>query len=547
MPSFVELVTEAMPMLAARNGGRQNEVHGDFRAAEPSPTNDNGEGMPSEACVLDNRIWQFAQRASKPGCFEDVKVWSRGMGMNYSHGVPVLREIEFSDVVVKREDGTEFRLPLEPEFVVQRFAVDGGSIPKSDIGLWQLEARTDVSLLVAFAYEEVGGNIVPMPLADILALGASFMPAANLPPPCLDILATDDMTARVCIDNVRYLVLVSLTTCRERSDFAPGDLNGFARFYPHAMVMANLHLDRVEVEVTLERPAKAMTHGDPEMGAEVKALLVTDSNKPHGAFDWIPGAKNLPVPVTSNIYDYYLVDPDRRLGASGLPREVTLADHRRDHPRRIASCVAREGGEWESIEKEPRQGQFDNVHLAPRMRLAFAEVTPAGELETKHLDEIVMTFICLHDCVHMHVRWAAWAGEKATRGFRHGLAYAADGAPGVPENQSVFARFPNSHTMVYRAQAHQCREGAWQVFCHHGAAYAVDEWPGTKAAFVRGALRRAIDESDKGAVIYPNMPLARKSWASFYWRCRWRGAVTEGANPTTAMERLEFALDRVLR
>lgn len=300
------------------------------------------------------------------------------------------------------------------------------------------------------------------------------------------------------------------------------------------------------------------------MEHEIKALVVTDSNRNHTATAFVPGFAELPVPVTDNIYDYYLVDPDRavldpRLAdtskhpdnhpAQGA-REVTLADARFADARTIGACVARDGGNWASIEKLARQGQFDNVHLAPRMRLAFDERTPfaTGEVSmvvrTVRLEDIAMVFVCLHDCLHMHVRWAEFSTNKSARGFANGRPYSKSGVPAVPENQSVFASFPNAHTFNYRALAQEAPARRWQVFCHHGAGYPIDVWPTLEAAGKLFGLRASGLHSDsikaQFARIHSQMP--DDSWAAFYWRCRWTGK--PGGPP---VERLQVSLSRCLR
>ncbi|MBX7081527.1 MAG: hypothetical protein K1X88_20165 [Nannocystaceae bacterium] len=562
MPSFDELLEATMPFTATQSKPTLRlAIDDDFRAKPPKPVNDSDEegGTPSAEVIEVNRIWQFDQNAATPARFDDVRLWSRGMGMNYSHPVKVADRIAFDDLLITRADGSQLQLPLTPEFVVGRWAIGMGEIPPSDQGLWQLEAKHDLAVLVAFVYEDVDGSLMPMQRADIDALGDAFMPVAGLPPRFLDFVAGDDVTARVCVGSSRYLALISLSTFRERPDFAPGALVGFARFYPHLMFMSNVDIEAAEISIEIRRPKKAMTHGDPEMMEEIKTLLVTDSNRNNTTL--VPGipartlAAPLPIPVTSNIYDYYLVDPDRALGRDAqLPSEVTLADSRTAE-RVLENCVEREGGEWESIAKVARQGMFDNVHLAPRMKLSFPELREDGQVETIDLDDIAMVFICVHDCVHVHVRWAAWAGAdagaaadaspalatKQYRGFDGTSPYARAGAPGVPENQTIFASFPRAGTLVYRAAATRPRAGEWQVFFHHGAGYAIGEWPSLVSNRLLHLLRDAVAKDDSIYTIYPSMP---RSWASFYWRCRFTELPTAPGFPA---ERLAFSLQRATK
>lgn len=569
MPSLLQLLEDSMPFTGARGDSAtllELPAEGDFRAPRPQAVGDRAIATDDPDEILVKRIWQFDQDAGSPATFRDLRIWSRGMGMGYRSTASVAKKVVFDDLLVKRLDGTDLELPLTQDFVAGRWWIGMGEIPEMPSGLWQLESKLDVSLLVAFAYEEVDGAVIPISRADIDAMGESFMPRARLMPACLDFIAVDDASARICVGNSRYVALVSLTTCRERPDFAPGELVGFGRFYPHVMVMGTADAKRVEVSIRIERPASAMTHGDPEMQHEIKSLLVADANRNHSETAFV--VPDLPVPVTSNIYDYYVTDAHEYLRArqpvrlsseerAALPRgrwiyhedaetqrpgEVTLADARFESARRLEPCVRRLGGDAEPIRKTARQGQFDNLHIAPRMRFEFDHVAIDRPLQKLEFRDVVMVFVCMHDCIHMHVRWAAFSSVKPTLGFSEGRPYSKAGAPAVPENQTVFASFPSDHALVYRAVADGCTAGEWQVFCHHGAGYAIAEWPHPMSRAMLTLLSTAVHVlADAPFPIFPSMPL---SWPAFYWRCRWTG---DPSGRDIPMERLDFNLERCLR
>ncbi len=573
MPSFNQLLEQSMPFFAARaHGVKPRRIDHAYRGGKPNPENPDDpddryhpdDDRSAEQVIQDNLIWQFDHDPASPATFDDLRVWSRGMGMNYSHAVSVMRKIEVGQLAVIHERGTQFELPLLSEFEVGTWHIPAASIPASNDGLWQLEAKTDASMLVAFAFEQIDGVIVPMTMQSIEALGDAFMPEPGTKPPCPDVTVAGTGTIRICLESVRYLVLVSLTTCRERPDFAPGELVGFARFYPHVMVMSNDDLRSVEVSIFLDRPAKAMTHGDPEMMDEIKALLVTDSNVNHSITK--PIMPELPLPITSNIYDYYEVEAHDVLATRAPTRlsaaeralipaaerrfhedhpeqragEVTFADTRFTRKRTLERCVGRDGGIRRAITKQARQGQFDSVHLAPRMRTEFVDTSDHPDRRVV-LDDIAMVFVCMHDCVHTHMRWAAWASDKIVRGFDGDRPYAKSGAPTVPANQSVFISFPTQHSMTYRAIAEGCTGGKWSVFFHHGSGYAIGEWPTKLSGIMRLALRSGISTADGPTQIFPSMS---SSWPEFYWRCRFTG---DGGSPQRPIERLDFELEECLR
>lgn len=330
--------------------------------------------------------------------------------------------------------------------------------------------------------------------------------------------------------------------CRERPDFVPGNLVGFCRIHPHALVWSSEDLDAVEVSVTLERPRKAMAC-DPSMDPPIGSLVVADTNDVRSASAWI----NLPIPYTDNLYDYYETEPyarfaGRPVGVDDHPRqamgEVTLVDPRRAE-RTIEANVKRRtplvrGGS--TIRKVARQGQIDNVHLAARMKVDFE-----GTNGPVHLDQIVMINQCLHDCVHMHVRWTETLESPIMCGWGPRGPFSTPGAPAVPLNQVVFASFPSRHALTYRAVAERVRAGDVQVVFHHGAAYAVDTWPDGEAWLKIAGLHTAIaaEASLHDEPFRAQLPFG---WLEFYWRVRWTGS--HGQEP---VERLTFDLERCMR
>jgi hypothetical protein len=567
MPSLAKLLEDSMPFAAGRGDSHATirEITGrSLRVPKPDPT--MPEDVPPELrgdatdadIVASNFIWQFDHDPETPASFRNLRVLSRGMGMKYKQAAPVCKHVEFEDLLVTYADGRGKLLPLTPEFVAGAWHIAGGKLADNATPWWRLETNTDQSVLVAFVYEERDGDVFPLSREEIDALGDSFMPGPDVPR-YVEIICKTNTTMQVCVGNTRHVALVSLTTCRERPDFVDANFMGFARFYPHMMFQSTNSLATAEVRIRLERPAHAMTHGDPEMEDDIKALLVTDSNRNHSLTAWIPGMSDAPIPLTSNIYDYYLVDPDRTLAkpdpenplrhksdhAAQQPREVSMADARMHKERTLTDCASRDGGKWEDVLKVPYQGQFDNIHLAPRMKIEFRDFNEltGGDGNTVNLDDIAMVFACVHDCVHMHVRWAAFAKNKGALGFVGQHPNAVAGRPAVPENQSVFASFPNRHTLDYRAIAEAVEPGHWQVFCHHGAAYVIDVWPTLEAANVVWQMRFAVFEADRVGAneIFPTMP---ETWAAFYWRCRW----TENRlQPGRATERLRFHLQKAMR
>jgi hypothetical protein len=560
MPSYAQLLEDSMLFTAARGHGMVEpvEISGSFTAPKPAPLK---EFKDSVDILLKNPIWHFEYDPGKPATFRNLTVKSRGMGMNYSMAASAYEKVMFKDARIVRADGAKVDLPLTPAYVVGNWWLRTGKIPESGSGLWQLEALTDTSVLVAFAYQLVCGEVVPLPLEEIETLGEAFMPDQT--PEAFRMIVRRQAEALVCIGPARYLVLAELVLCKERPDFVPGGLIGMARIHPHAMLISNEDLLSFECTVDMARKPHAMNHGDPEMDKVHKALVVCDTNTPNTP---LPVPNHLPFPYTDIIYDYYETDPVTAFkNRDPAPRfdepdanfpdypgdhprqragEVTLADKRFPATRWIPKAVRRTslkllptGPAYEPIVKFPRQGQFDNVHIAPRMRAIFE-----GADGPVTLDEIVMLFVCLHDCVHMHVRWGGFAGndtEKIIRGWKNGLPFQEAGVPAVPENQTVFASFPNQHSLRYRALAENVPAGRWQVVNHHGSAYAVDVWP--EAEITTFGMRKLI-ESYAQSFDEPYVKEMLGGWPAFYWRIRWGGKYGE-----PPVQRLSFDLQRCMR
>ena len=492
-------------------------------------------GSIDETTVRLNPIWRFSWDPAEPGTFTDITIASRGMGMDYEMPATAFDKIEFRNVRVLRDNGKEVDLYLDPAHMIGAWWTRLGRIFDSSSGLWRLDARVDCSLLVAFGFNLDAQQPSPLTREDCDALGDALIPEANLRPRGCEFDAAAGASAWVCVGDARYIVVVELVLCKENNDFVPGGIVGFARIQPHVMIWSNEDNPRVEASIVLARPRKAMVHGDAMLG-EHKALLVTDANVVHN----LSAEVEKPLPYTDLLYDYYEVDPARVFATRPVRRdedhpdhprqavgEVTLADARKRRKRNIYDVVKRNSaivGSDPDIAKEPRQGQFDNVHIAPRMKLElFSKVRP-GE-KVGGVDEVAMLNMCLHDCCHMHVRWSAFLkSDKAVRGWKGDEPYAEPGAPAVPENQTVFASFPNQHTLKYRAIAEGNTAGKPTVFCHHGLAYAIDVWPTPWADLQIGGLLRGMEAlaTANHEPFFNTAPNDR--WALFYFRVRFCGS-----------------------
>ncbi len=559
MPSLDDLLKQSM-LFTATAPELPKPMTGAFRSSKPFPTRaaELPRGL-DEVTVRTNPIWRLSWDPAAPGTFTNITIRSRGMGMDYRMAATAYDRMEFETVRVRRRNGTNVELPLDPQHMIAAyFAREGSIFPLADKfsgksnWLWQLNTRIDSSMLVVFGYKLDQKIPSPLTKTECDALGGDLMPNPGEELPGVTFTATPGAAAWAHVDHTRYIVAVEVVLCREHNDFVPGGLIGFARIHPHLMVWANERVDRVEGTILMARPAEGMTHAGDAMHATHKALVVADTNEAHT----LSGFFQSPIPYTDALYDYYEVDP-ARVFEGRKPREydhplqqvgeITLADARFVAPRRIPDAVTRRSAfAWFSpdVAKVPRQGQFDNVHIAPRMRLTM-DVPFDGRGRFIVDDDIAMLNMCLHDCCHMHVRWSKFLTDSIIAGWKDGRPNAEPGAPAVPENQTVFASFPNQHTLRYRAVADSVAAGALTIICHHGLAYAVDEWPREPLSVDKIALLHFGIKKQARAAVEPYFDGEENDqWSLFYFRIRYTGTLIVGsAGEWAIVPRSDFSLE----
>lgn len=557
MPTLEQVLADTMLHTAAR-GIKLPLERRVPTSAVPRPTPAPAPSTDADV-IQTNPIWSWSHDPANPRALRDITIRSRGMGMNYDMAATVARSIEFGDVKFTfpgRQDAVV--LPLVSAFHCATYALPSGRIADDASYLWRLPSEVDASIMHVFAYQLLGDAVAPLALDQIDALGVNFMPS-----PLADALhrvycvLAGESAAVATLAPPRVLVCVSLTCCKELNDAAPGEVVGAARLYPHVMVMSNVTGERIEATIEIQRPMTAMSHGDPEMSPRLAPLFVTDRNEP----------SIIPQVRWDNIFDYYTTQPhvdfaDRPGGQHGPERrevgEVCFADPSA-RERTIAGAVAVLNSvftpvhEPRSINKQARQGEFDNIHLAPRMRL---EVRPTyGSEPPDVLEDIAMAPFCVHDCLHMHLRWGtAGSPKKPLLGFSdNGAPHAKDGAPHVPPDQFVFIRLTSAQGFRYRAVATgPIVAGAWTCFMHHGLFYAIDVWPGPASEAKIIAARMTVQDGAKQRMEPymrggTNFPSTRVSWAAFYWRLRWGGR-GETRTDQSILERLKVLnLERCMR
>ena len=151
------------------------------------------------------------------------------------------------------------------------------------------------------------------------------------------------------------------------------------------------------------------------------------------------------------------------------------------------------------IEKRPRQGGFDNVHIHPNMG-----IDDSGR-------QIVPAPFCGDLCLHVHWRWGlvalrgaidrelftGWGSGRMDRG-----AHTTDGAPLIPPNQHLEVNLEKQTAqtvMQYEVRADNPDFNAFQVFLEQGVGIAFD-YGGLDGALLT-QLSAALQEVGPGDLV----------------------------------------------
>jgi hypothetical protein len=482
-------------------------------------------------------------------------------------------------------NGKSLVLPLSLEYHLMSFTTFRGINQGGVHWLWPIEARHDRSFVHIFAYDLDRASTAILPLnspdhpqkSEVDAMLARCDRLNTAKPDDEDkahrFLFKDDLwdtshskappiatvpeDVNLSLNAIRILVACSLTPCRERDDYQPGRPAGVGRLYPHVMVVATAPLDRVDAGVRFTRPDKMTLMdggqcGCHEMVPEIRTLLVTDSNHDAMVVSNAP-VVSAPQIYWANLFNYYVPDPisDPNLGDKLIPlveRSKKVARDDLGSVRRDCSdirMISAGANNDKRVTKFPRQGQFDNIHVAPRMDVkdkidrvvvfvnrsrTKAVTIPFKSYEDWRMTNVVMAPLCPHDCFHMHWRWADNLNhETATFGWGAKTPHQEVGAPMVPENQDVFMLLLKHNAFSYLAQAHEVQKDKWQPFCHHGAGYALSSK--LVVTIARGSAASFDDmrfEVGSGDFRRPVIG----DFALFYWRLRYRLKPVEKLDPT---------------
>ena len=441
------------------------------------------------------KIWEFA--LNELDSVRDATVRSRVMR---DMRMRVCREIKWGDVKVTSQ-GKTLTLPLSEKFLLETHYLADGVVAESDQGCWQLPMQLDQSFHRLFGYQFEAGHLRALTPAEFTSPDLmSSSPASGRP--------HEGMHSKAPL---RILVCMALGCAKERNDFEPGGVLGAARLIPHLMLVANLSVESMEATVQLTRePTTTHTRmGEEEMSPRISTALFTDRN--HTLH---------PFPAWNNLFDYYWIDPP-------IGTEIKAVRTDRPYAREKAGLIQEAVEEATSrgtsriaykprtVTKVPRQGEFDNIHMAPKMKLPPAV---ARKQPTHWPTETTMAPFCVHDCFHIHWRWSRpridinVVAPKWVRGWSGNEPYREAGAPMVHPNQDVSIKLLGTCGLSYTAKIHAPAAGQWQIVMHHGAAYALT-YDSTTEGLLLGHDLVTTDLRGESR--------GTGTWANFYWHLRY--------------------------
>lgn len=472
-------------------------------------------------------VWKWKFSNNSPNEISNLTCASHGMNM------VVCEKIKWEMITINVKGQTHF-LKLEKEFLLDKFYSAEGEIKKKQSDLWVLPALTDPTMAIVFGFQFKNNKFYPIDPKS--TLDENFIPKkGEKPQPFKPQQLNKDKLNTIKVQPLRIIVVVEISTKKQKDDFEPSGLVYAARFSPHMMLVSNYEIKWFKAEITLIRPAKTMQGMAEDMNSEVGTILITETNTPITPIPPQYPISGKLLPYWDNLFDghnfepmlnneYVVVDPKGK----HVPKDTKVINYPISNPPKYSN---------RQVGALTGQGVYDNIHMAPTMK-APKEIIKLRPEWKNELSKIIMAPVCFHDCLHMHWRWGWWLGagwlalEDAAPfwGFNaEGKPNSVQGAPQVPPNQEIRIRVNNKHAFTYVAFAESdIKIGMWQIVMHHGGSYIVQFNP-NKIKELEEVKKICTDETkDFGE--------GNKSWAMFYFNLRYG---TVGATRKRIAERLK--------
>jgi hypothetical protein len=502
--------------------------------------------------------WGWTHAASRADRVTGVTHRLRATPWFPAQTLTVLEELVWHPIEVVHR-GVTLKLELTEEFLLRRYEASRGSVAPEQSRFW-LPATLDRSMLLVFGFQvnlrAPAGTVTLERIPSDVLERDDFMPFADAKPPALpEMKVKRTETGTLQLTPLRVLVCAEFVCCAERADYTPGGLAATSRFRPHLMFISNRPLDRMAAAISIRRPAvSGMSHpgshpkpppGEPHaphdghgshgmhaldippttppapgpgtplddpdgMVHEMAAGFWSDSNE--GLVCW-QNLKNLSgPPLWGSMFSRVRTDVPAGAGYLMASPQASQGEQGRGTPG--FNSWLWNGSQYVAYQQTlmPRQGYFDNIHIAPPMKAPPSFLERFGKLGY-HLDRIAMAPFCIHDCLHLHWRWLPTGPkEKHLWGWGESGPYTAEGEPHIPPHQHLRVEMESTHAFAYRVQADQgLVAGRWQYVLHEGLAY------GNSAANEDLAKMMHL-----GMQVLDGLPTSLgDSWALFYWALRY--------------------------
>lgn len=473
----------------------------------------------------------------------------------------VLEALLWQDPVVYTDVLSGVRLTLGKEFILKIFSAGDAEI-RDVPGL--LDASAESSLQIVYGFQYFPGNQTVKPLVDpssehseALESDDFFKTYYGEFPPFEEKSVGKHQKMRVHLRAVKFLFVAELICCTANNRFEPTGAGRVARFYPRSYLMANVPFKLSEAVTHMSRPAHAQhAHGSHDHSDANADASDGASHDYHGGYYT---DSNISVllqgdlfPKWPNFFSYYSHDDRRKYH---VVKSKQLTERSDSTSLRILKDKALQPYVHAKVVKMPRQGAFDNLHIAPAMiaPAVIRKIRQGGSAGAswQSLDKIHMSPVCHHDCFHLHWRWGAGLHTPFEVGHLKGWGadgpYQEIGAPMIPKNQDLYVECPETNQVAYRVEIEEeIAPLRWQVFMDHGAGYMVGLEKMVSCTDFKQYPVELVMRTTRLGTSDVEPKVNETSWAMFYWNMRYANVSPLGGGQSTPMERMLFS-DEQLR
>lgn len=452
--------------------------------------------------------------------FSEIETESR-VEMEHMQGprrLVVAEKTEWKDLEYTASDGSVVKLPLNLRFLLaEHFSPETTTVEKGSSLLFPLGLSIERSITMLFGWQIEGGVATPLSRGKL--------------DHTKDDNGLSDLSGEV------VLALSDFVFCGANDVYSPlipgyGGPALVERFFPLLSIWSTKSASKATATCELKRPANSKMSMMSDQGKIVGSFFTDRNQDLKTMFDEVSGlnlamataafgagllALGLPtnakvkvagaltalgsaaIPIISNFTPSPRFDSifshisagENRNGLKGISDKNTIRTH--DTARKI----------WDRdtdayiptpVRKMPRQGAYDNIHMAPLMPYKAKD----GEDKSA-----IMAPICEHDCLHIHWRWGAEFNDDHLKGWNNNGPYSVIGAPHIPLNQTLEVGLQDT-TFSYTPTATNIPAKTWQVFFHHGTGFVVElQLPGQLAGLVELA-ESVANSTEMGAFYYHN-------------------------------------------